>query len=64
VEEQSGHGMYADAMMELDAAGRSISRSWTISACDTPSWYLTSDNGAEVFSCRMVGNSPFRGEEG
>ncbi len=63
--DKSGYGLYADAMMELDAAVGSIMKKIDDAGiADNTIVVFTSDNGAETFSWPDGGNSPFRGEKG
>jgi arylsulfatase A-like enzyme len=62
---KSGYGLYADAMMELDAEVGSILKEIDdLGIADNTIVVFTSDNGAETFSWPDGGNSPFRGEKG
>jgi arylsulfatase len=64
-ENKSGYGLYADAIMELDAAVGSIMKKLDDAGiADNTIVVFTSDNGAETFSWPDGGNSPFRGEKG
>jgi arylsulfatase len=63
--DKSGYGLYADAIMELDAAVGSIMKKLDDAGiADNTIVVFTSDNGAETFSWPDGGNSPFRGEKG
>jgi arylsulfatase A-like enzyme len=63
--DKSGYGLYADAVMELDAAVGSIMKKLDDAGiADNTIVVFTSDNGAETFSWPDGGNSPFRGEKG
>jgi arylsulfatase len=63
--DKSGYGLYADAIMELDAAVGSILKKLDdAGVADNTIVVFTSDNGAETFSWPDGGNSPFRGEKG
>jgi arylsulfatase A-like enzyme len=62
---KSGYGLYADAMMELDAeVGSILKKIDDLGVADNTIVVFTSDNGAEIFSWPDGGNSPFRGEKG
>src|SRR5258708_10386838 len=62
---KSGYGLYADAMMELDAeVGSILKKVDELGIADNTIIVFTSDNGAETFSWPDGGNSPFRGEKG
>ncbi len=62
---KSGYGLYADAMMELDAeVGSILKKIDDLGIADNTIVVFTSDNGAETFSWPDGGNSPFRGEKG
>jgi arylsulfatase A-like enzyme len=62
---KSGYGLYADAMMELDAeVGSILKKVDDLGIADNTIVVFTSDNGAETFSWPDGGNSPFRGEKG
>ncbi len=62
---KSGYGLYADAMMELDAeVGSILKKLDDLGIADNTIVVFTSDNGAETFSWPDGGNSPFRGEKG
>jgi arylsulfatase len=62
---KSGYGLYADAMMELDAeVGSILKKIDELGIADNTIVVFTSDNGAETFSWPDGGNSPFRGEKG
>jgi arylsulfatase A-like enzyme len=62
---KSGYGLYADAMMELDAeVGSILKKIDDLGISDNTIVVFTSDNGAEIFSWPDGGNSPFRGEKG
>jgi arylsulfatase A-like enzyme len=62
---KSGYGLYADAMMELDAeVGSILKKIDDLGIADNTIVVFTSDNGAEIFSWPDGGNSPFRGEKG
>src|SRR5258705_3003624 len=62
---KSGYGLYADAMMELDAeAGSILKKVDELGIADNTIIVFTSDKGAETFSWPDGGNSPFRGEKG
>jgi arylsulfatase A-like enzyme len=64
-EHKSGYGLYADAMMELDAeVGDILKKIDELGIADNTIVVFTSDNGAETFSWPDGGNSPFRGEKG
>jgi len=64
-ENKSGYGLYADAMMELDAeVGAILQKIDELGIADNTIVMFTSDNGAETFSWPDGGNSPFRGEKG
>ena len=64
-ENKSGYGMYADAMMELDATvGALLKKIDDLGIADNTIVVFTSDNGAETFSWPDGGNTPFRGEKG
>jgi arylsulfatase len=63
--EKSGHGLYADAMMELDwEVGEILKKLDDLGIADNTIVMFTSDNGAEIFSWPDGGNHPFRGEKG
>ncbi len=62
---KSGFGLYADAMMELDAeVGSILKKIDELGIADSTIVVFTSDNGAETFTWPDGGNSPFRGEKG
>jgi arylsulfatase A-like enzyme len=62
---KSGYGLYADAMMELDAeVGSILKKIDDLGIADNTIVVFTSDNGAETFSWPDGGNHPFRGEKG
>jgi arylsulfatase len=62
---KSGHGLYADAMMELDwEVGELLKKLDDLGIADNTIVVFTSDNGAEIFSWPDGGNHPFRGEKG
>src|ERR1700710_633813 len=64
-ENKSGYGLYADAIMELDAAVGSIMKKIDDAGiADNTIVVFTSDNGSETFSWPDGGNTPFRGEKG
>jgi arylsulfatase A-like enzyme len=64
-ENKSGHGLYADAMMELDwVVGEILKKLDDLGIADNTIVLFTSDNGAEIFSWPDGGNHPFRGEKG
>ena len=64
-ENKSGHGLYADAMMELDwEVGELLKKLDDLGIADNTIVVFTSDNGAETFSWPDGGNHPFRGEKG
>jgi len=64
-ENKSGYGLYADAIMELDAAVGSIMKKLDDAGiADNTIVVFTSDNGSETFSWPDGGNTPFRGEKG
>jgi arylsulfatase A-like enzyme len=63
--DKSGHGLYADAMMELDwGVGELLKKLDDLGIADNTIVVFTSDNGAEIFSWPDGGNHPFRGEKG
>ena len=63
--DKSGYGLYADAIMELDAAVGSIMKKLDDAGiADNTIVIFTSDNGSETFSWPDGGNTPFRGEKG
>jgi arylsulfatase A-like enzyme len=63
--DKSGHGLYADAMMELDwGVGELLKKLDDLGIADNTIVMFTSDNGAEIFSWPDGGNHPFRGEKG
>src|SRR5271165_203410 len=63
--DKSGHGLYADAMMELDwEVGELLKKLDDLGIADNTIVMFTSDNGAEIFSWPDGGNHPFRGEKG
>ena len=63
--DKSGFGLYADAMMELDAeVGSILKKVDDLGIADDTIVVFTSDNGAEIFTWPDGGNSPFRGEKG
>ncbi|WP_410056147.1 arylsulfatase [Rhizobium sp. 25PS6] len=62
---KSGHGLFADGMMELDwEVGELLKKLDDLNIADNTIVLLTSDNGAEVFTWPDGGNQPFRGEKG
>lgn len=62
---KSGYGLYADAMMELDAeVGAILKKLDDLGIADNTIIIFTSDNGSETFSWPDGGTSPFRGEKG
>lgn len=63
--DKSGYGLYADAIMELDAAVGSIMKKLDDAGiANNTILVFTSDNGSETFSWPDGGNTPFRGEKG
>ena len=63
--DKSGYGLYADAIMELDAAVGSIMKKLDDAGiANNTIVVFTSDNGSETFSWPDGGNTPFRGEKG
>jgi arylsulfatase A-like enzyme len=63
--DKSGYGLYADAMMELDAhVGTLLKTLDDLGIADNTIVIFTSDNGAETFSWPDGGNHPFKGEKG
>ncbi len=63
--DKSGYGLYADGMMELDAAvGDLLRKLDDLGIANNTIVVFTSDNGAEIFSWPDGGNHPFRGEKG
>lgn len=63
--DKSGYGLYADAIMELDAAVGSIMKKLDdAGVANNTIVVFTSDNGSETFSWPDGGNTPFRGEKG
>lgn len=63
--DKSGYGLYADAMMELDAeVGAILKKLDDLGIADNTIVIFTSDNGSEIFSWPDGGMSPFRGEKG
>jgi len=64
-ENKSGHGLYADGMMELDhVVGELLKKLDDLGIADNTIVLFTSDNGAEVMSWPDGGNTPFKGEKG
>ena len=62
---KSGHGLFADGMMELDSlVGSLMKKLDDLGIADNTIVVFTSDNGAETFSWPDGGNTPFRGEKG
>lgn len=62
---KSGHGLYADGVMELDElVGQLLRKIDDLGVADNTIVLLTSDNGAEIFSWPDGGNHPFKGEKG
>ncbi|RWM81830.1 MAG: arylsulfatase [Mesorhizobium sp.] len=62
---KSGHGLYADGMMELDwEVGELLKKLDELNVADNTIVLFTSDNGPEVFTWPDGGNHPFRGEKG
>jgi arylsulfatase A-like enzyme len=62
---KSGHGLYADAMLELDwEVGELLKKLDDLGIASNTIVVFTSDNGAETFSWPDGGNHPFRGEKG
>jgi arylsulfatase A-like enzyme len=62
---KSGHGLYADGMMELDYdVGQLLKKLDDLGIANNTIVIFTSDNGAETFSWPDGGNHPFRGEKG
>ena len=58
-QDKSGYGLYADAMMELDAeVGSILKKIDDLGIADNTIVVFTSDNGAETFSWPDGGNSP------
>lgn len=63
--DKSGYGLYADAMMELDAhVGTLLKKLDDLGIANNTIVIFTSDNGAQTFSWPDGGNHPFRGEKG
>ena len=64
-ENKSGHGLYADGMMELDhVVGGLLKKLDDLGIADDTIVLFSSDNGAEVMSWPDGGNTPFKGEKG
>jgi arylsulfatase A-like enzyme len=64
-ENKSGHGLYADAMKEMDwIVGELLKKVDDLGVAENTIVIFTSDNGSETFSWPDGGNSPFRGEKG
>jgi arylsulfatase A-like enzyme len=62
---QSGFGLYADGMMELDdVVGRLLKKLDDLGIADNTIVLFSSDNGAEIFSWPDGGMQPFKGEKG
>jgi arylsulfatase len=62
---QSGYGLEADGMMELDwEVCEPLKKEEELGIADNTIVLFTADNGAEVFSWPDGGNTPFRGEKG
>jgi arylsulfatase len=62
---QSGYGMYADGMMELDdGVGRLLDKLDELGIADNTIVIFSTDNGAEKFTWPDGGTTPFRGEKG
>jgi arylsulfatase A-like enzyme len=58
-------GLYADGMQELDwVVGELLGKLDALGIADDTIVIFTTDNGAEEFSWRDGGTSPFRGEKG
>jgi len=64
-ENKSGHGLYADGMMELDhVVGELLKKLDDLGIADNTIVLFTSDNGAEIMTWPDGGNTPFKGEKG
>ena len=64
-ENKSGHGLYADGMMELDhVVGELLKKLDDLGIADNTIVLFTTDNGAEVMTWPDGGNTPFKGEKG
>ena len=64
-ENQSGYGLYADGMMELDdVVGRLLKTLDELGIADNTIVLFTTDNGAEIMTWPDGGNTPFHGEKG
>ena len=64
-EGKSGHGVYADGMMELDyVVGKLLDKLDELGIADNTIVQFSTDNGAEVFTWPEGGNTPFKGEKG
>ncbi|HUA39185.1 MAG TPA: arylsulfatase [Candidatus Sulfopaludibacter sp.] len=62
---QSGYGLFADGMMELDwEVGQLLQELDKLGVASNTIVIFTADNGAETFSWPDGGNTPFRGEKG
>jgi arylsulfatase A-like enzyme len=64
-ENKSGHGLFADGMMELDdVVGRLLKKLDDLGIANNTIVVFSSDNGAEIFSWPDGGMMPFKGEKG
>jgi arylsulfatase len=64
-ENESGHGLYADGMMELDhVVGELLGKLDDLGIAGSTIVVFTSDNGAQIMSWPDGGNTPFKGEKG
>ena len=62
---KSGHGIFADGMMELDyVVGKLLDKLDELGIADNTIVMFSTDNGPEVFTWPQGGNQPFRGEKG
>ena len=61
---KSGHGVFADGMMELDyVVGGLLDKLDELGIADNTIVMFSTDNGPEIFTWPQGGNQPFRGEK-
>lgn len=62
---KSGHGLYADGMMEFDwVVGQLLNKLDDLGIAENTIVIVTTDNGAEVMTWPDGGSTPFHGEKG
>lgn len=62
---KSGHGLYADGMMEFDwVVGQLLTKLDELGIADNTIVIVSTDNGAEVMTWPDGGTTPFHGEKG